>query len=171
MLTTGDLRIAKKRDGKLKFNPMRDAKSLEVYGKAIVDSADEDEKFKRKLFKKCFDQKNVALGRMTKTMEKLSNSKDKYVSDLEKLLLRSQLDRPQMLNEKFYCIWRDPPTGDTAEQNLERIKSTMRLQGKLYDSKGSTMRSTLKLNESLKTFGTLVTDQSRSKIEPEFNER
>jgi len=49
---------------------------------------------------------------MTKTVEKLIVKKDKHVNDLEKLLLRSQLDRPGMLNEKFYCIWRDPPVGD-----------------------------------------------------------
>ena len=149
-LTSGDLRIAKKRDGKIKFNPQRDAKSLEVYGgkdgkhgsdDIAVDSADEDEKFKRKLFKKCFDRKNIALGRMTRTVEKLVMKKENYVRDLEKLLLRAQLDRPQMLNEKFYCIWRDAPAVDTALEKEERMRSTARLLGKSLDTKASTRRS------------------------------
>ena len=76
------------------------------------DSADESEKFKRQLFKKCFNRKNIALGRMTKTVEKIVEKKENYVKELEKLLLRSQLDRPAMLNEKFYCIWKDAPAAD-----------------------------------------------------------
>ena len=96
-----------------------------------MDSADEDAKFKRKLFKQCFNKKNIALGRMTKTVEKLVLKNDKYVNDLEKLLLRAQLDRPQMLNEKFYCIWREAPAENTAEKREERMRSTMRLQGKM----------------------------------------
>ena len=50
-LTSGDLRIAKKRDGKLKFNPTRDAVSLEAYGgkhgDSRADSGDESEEEKR----------------------------------------------------------------------------------------------------------------------------
>ena len=93
-LTAGDLRIAKKREGKIKFNPSRDAKSLEVYGKnkqgsGIENRSDDEARFKRKLFKKCFNKKNMPLGRMTKTVEKIIVKKEKYVNDLEKLLLRS----------------------------------------------------------------------------------
>ena len=118
VITKGDLRVAKKRDGKIKFNPSKLSKSLQprepkTSGEDIAhDSVDEDEKFKRQLFKKCFNRKNIALGRMTQTVEKIVVKKENYVKELEKLLLRSQLDRPQMLNEKFYCIWRDAPAVD-----------------------------------------------------------
>ena len=56
--------------------------------------------------------------------------KENYVKELEKLLLRSQLDRPQMLNEKFYCIWRDAPTVDKQQEREDRLRSTARLLGK-----------------------------------------
>ena len=43
---------------------------------------------------------------MTRTIDKINIQKEKNVNDLEKLLLRAQLDRSQMINEKFYCIWK-----------------------------------------------------------------
>lgn len=108
-LTAGDLRIAKKRDGKIKFKPNRDPNKLEVFGTHDegVPSADEDELQRKKLFKKCFNKNNIALGRMIKTAEKLNTATGKYKSDLEKLLLRSKLDRPSMIQEKFRIIWRE----------------------------------------------------------------
>ena len=71
VLTQGDLRVAKKRDGKIKFNPAKQSKSLQpkevkTTGEDVGhDSVNEDEKFKRQLFKKCFNRKNIALGKMT----------------------------------------------------------------------------------------------------------
>lgn len=72
-LTAGDLRIAKKRDGKIKFNAKRNPNHLEVFGAhdEDFDSADEDELEKKRLFKKCFNKNNIALGRMIKTTERL----------------------------------------------------------------------------------------------------
>ena len=98
-LTAGDLRIAKKRDGKIKFNATRDPNSLEVFGirENNFDSSDEDEVEKKRLFKKCFNKNNIALGRMIMTTEKLQSKTKKYKSDLEKLLLRAKLDRPSMI--------------------------------------------------------------------------
>ena len=49
-LTSGDLRIAKRRDGKVKFNPNRDPNSLEAHGhsgSSRVSSADKDEEEQR----------------------------------------------------------------------------------------------------------------------------
>ena len=66
---------------------------------------------------------------MTKTIDNLNQKKNRHVENLEKLLLRAQLDRPQILNEKFYCIWRETPNKNTAEQKEERMRSTMRLLG------------------------------------------
>ena len=75
-LTSGDLRIAKRRDGKVKFDPSRDAKSLEAYGgkgaDSRADSGDESEEEKRELFNKCFSKKNFALGLMTRTIDSLN---------------------------------------------------------------------------------------------------
>ena len=74
-LCAGDLRIARKRDakGKVKYNPNRDRSSLEVFGGRgeNFNSSDEDERDRKKLFKKCFNKKNMALGRMIRTTEKL----------------------------------------------------------------------------------------------------
>ena len=43
-LTAGDLRIAKKRDGKIKFNPERDPNKLEVFGQhSDGDDSDDEE--------------------------------------------------------------------------------------------------------------------------------
>lgn len=108
-MTAGDLRIAKKRAGKIKFNPNRDADKLEVFGSLDDggDSGDEDEKEKQRLFKKYFSKKNVALGKMIDTTEKLTTKTSKYKRDLEKLLLRAKLDRPSMIQEKFKIIWRE----------------------------------------------------------------
>ena len=72
-----------------------------------IDSDDEDEVEKKRLFKKCFNKNNVALGRMIKTTERLQSKTKKYKSDLEKLLLRSKLDRPSMIQEKFKIIWKE----------------------------------------------------------------
>ena len=66
------------------------------------------------------------------------------MGDLEKLLLRAQLDRPQIINEKFYCIWRETPNENTAEQKEERMRSTMRLLG---TDKNQKKRSTSNLLE------------------------
>ena len=98
-LTAGDLRIARKRDGKIKFNPNRDPSKLETFGNHDDGngSEDEDEQAKKRLFKKCFNKSNIALGRMIKTTETLNNKTMKYKSDLEKLLLRAKLDRPSMI--------------------------------------------------------------------------
>lgn len=98
-ITAGDLRIAKKRDGKIKFNSKRDPNKLEVFGAHDEDfeSADEDELQKKRLFKKCFNKNNIALGRMIKTTERLQTKTKRYKSDLEKLILRSKLDRPSMI--------------------------------------------------------------------------
>ena len=72
-LTAGDLRIAKKKDGKIKFNSRRDPNKLEEFGAHDEDfeSADEDEIEKKRLFSKCFNKNNIALGRMIKTTERL----------------------------------------------------------------------------------------------------
>ena len=80
-----------------------------MFGNPEVDygSADEDEQEKKRLFKKCFNKNNIALGRMIKTTEKLSVKTKKYKSDLEKLLLRAKLDRPSMIQEKFRIIWKE----------------------------------------------------------------
>ena len=108
-LTAGDLRIAKKREGKIKFNSNRDPHKLAVYGNHDNDneSADEEEQEKQRLFKRCFNKKNIALGRMIKTQEMLTNKTKKYKTDLEKLLLRAKLDRPSMIQEKFRIIWKE----------------------------------------------------------------
>ena len=110
-LTSGDLRIAKRRDGKIQFDPKRNAKSLETYGKYDdgINSAEESEEEKRELFTQCFSKNNRALGMMTRTIDNINQKKNKRMGDLEKLLQRAHLDRPSMINEKFYCIWRDPP--------------------------------------------------------------
>ena len=106
-LTAGDLRIAKKRD--VKFKPERDPNSLEEFGKHEEgnDSDDEEEQQKKKLFKRCFNKNNIALGKMIKTTEMINNKTKKYKNDLEKLLLRAKLDRPSMIQEKFRIIWRE----------------------------------------------------------------
>ena len=68
-LTSGDLRIARKFDRKLKFCASRDADSLEVYGDhrdENFSSDNEDQQERRELFTKCFDKKNIALGKMIK---------------------------------------------------------------------------------------------------------
>ena len=44
---------------------------------------------------------------MIKTQEMLTNKTKKYKTDLEKLLLRSKLDRPSMIQEKFRIIWKE----------------------------------------------------------------
>lgn len=136
-LTAGDLRIAKKKDGKIEFDSSRDPKKLEEYGdhdNDQYDSGDEDATQKKRLFKKCFNKKNIALGRMIKTTEKLNNATQKYKSDLEKLLLRAKLDRPSMIQEKFRIIWREddgvkkePPKTDkqaskVAQQDIQVIE-------------------------------------------------
>ena len=117
-LTAGDLRIAKKRDGKIKFNVHRDPNKLEVFGchDDGVDSCDEDEKQRKRLFKKYFNKDNIALGRMIKTTEKLTTKTKKYKSDLEKLLLRAKLDRSSMIQEKFRIIWREQAENPYKEQ-------------------------------------------------------
>ena len=50
-LTSGDLRVAKRRDGKVKFNPNRDPNSLEAHGNhsgsSRVSSANKSEEEKR----------------------------------------------------------------------------------------------------------------------------
>ena len=41
------------------------------------------------------------------TTEKLESKTKKYKTDLEKLLVRSKLDRPGMIQEKFRIIWKE----------------------------------------------------------------
>ena len=42
------------------------SKEIKTTGEDVGhDSVNEDEKFKRQLFKKCFNRKNIALGKMT----------------------------------------------------------------------------------------------------------
>ena len=134
-LTSGDLRVAKRKDGKVKFNPNRDPNSLEAggnrSGESRVSSADNSEEEKRQLFEQCFDKSNISLGRMTKTIDKLNSQKIKNINDLEKLLLRAQLDRSQMINEKFHCIWKKhEESRNNQEMREERLRSTMRILGK-----------------------------------------
>jgi len=62
---------------------------------------------KKALFKKCFNKNNIALGQMICTTEKLESKTKKYKTDLEKLLVRSKLDRPGMIQEKFRIIWKE----------------------------------------------------------------
>lgn len=68
-ITAGDLRIAKKLDGKIKFKPKRNPDDLAKFGKHDddLDSDNEEEQEKKLLFKKCFNKKNIALGRMINT--------------------------------------------------------------------------------------------------------
>ena len=94
MLTAGDLRIAKKRDGKVKFDPDRHDPNVLLPFKKVddsddgFDSSDEDEREKKHLFKKCFNKNNIALGRMIRTTETVLSKANKFKADLEKLLIR-----------------------------------------------------------------------------------
>ena len=67
---------------------------------------------------------------MTRTIDKMKEKQIKNVNDLEKLLLRAQLDRSQMINEKFYCIWKKQESRNAQEMKEERMRATMRILGK-----------------------------------------
>lgn len=115
-LTKGDLRITKKNENKIKFDPnLVPSQHIQSHAEDKrresdddgFDSSDEDEIEKKRLFKQCFNKKNIALGRMIRTTETVMTKANKFKADLQKLLIRAKLDRPSMIQEKFRIIWRE----------------------------------------------------------------
>jgi hypothetical protein len=104
-LTQGDLRVVKRREGKVKFKSERDPLELVIKVNQVdklgrLPLAPDERKF-RTLQRKCFDSKNQGLLGLIKTSEKLQNQRARILTDVNKLFDRSLLDRPFVLKEKL----------------------------------------------------------------------
>ena len=104
----------------VRFDPSKNAEDLRVkdrvkYSDEAAHALKKSPEHK-KLYRKCFNSRNRALGRLINTSERILYTRQQMAHKSAKVLDRLQLDRPLLIKEKLYSIM----AGDKVYESQER---------------------------------------------------